>query len=36
MEKELFYKALPTFATFGKGWMRRVAEAQSHAVTMLA
>ena len=36
MEKELFYKALPTVATFGKGWMRRVAEAQSHAVTMLA
>ena len=36
MEKELFYKALPTFATFGKGWMRRVAEAKSHAVTMLA
>jgi len=36
IEKELFYKALPTFATFGKGWMRRVAEAQSHAVTMLA
>ena len=36
MEKELFYKSLPTFATFGKGWMRRVAEAQSHAVTMLA
>ena len=36
MEKELFYKSLPTFATFGKGWMRRVAEAQSHAATMLA
>ena len=36
MEKELFYKALPTFATFGKGWLRRVDEAKSHAVTMLA
>jgi lysozyme family protein len=36
MEKELFYKALPTFATFGKGWLRRVAEVKSHAVTMLA
>jgi lysozyme family protein len=36
MEKELFYKALPTFATFGKGWMRRVAEAKTHAETMLA
>jgi lysozyme family protein len=35
-EKELFYKALPTFATFGKGWLRRVAEAKSHAETMLA
>ena len=36
LEKELFYKALPTFATFGKGWLRRVDEAKSHAVTMLA
>jgi len=36
IEKELFYKALPTFATFGKGWLRRVDEAKSHAVTMLA
>jgi len=36
MEKELFYKALPTFATFGRGWLRRVDEAKSHAVTMLA
>lgn len=35
-EKELFYKALPTFATFGRGWLRRVDEAKSHAVTMLA
>ncbi len=36
MEKELFYKSLPTFATFGKGWLRRVDETKSHAVTMLA
>ena len=36
MEKELFYKSLPTFATFGKGWLRRVDETRSHAVTMLA
>ena len=36
VEKELFYKALPTFATFGKGWLRRVDESKSHAVTMLA
>lgn len=36
MEKELFYKALPTFATFGRGWLRRVDESKSHAVTLLA
>ena len=36
IEKELFYKALPTFATFGKGWLRRVDESKSHAATMLA
>jgi lysozyme family protein len=34
-EKEAFYRALPTFATFGKGWLRRVAEAKTHAETML-
>jgi lysozyme family protein len=35
-EKEAFYRSLPTFATFGKGWLRRVAEVKSHAVTLLA
>lgn len=35
-EKETFYRSLPTFATFGKGWLRRVAEVKSHAVTLLA
>jgi lysozyme family protein len=35
-EKEAFYRSLPTFGTFGKGWMRRVAEAKTHAETMLA
>lgn len=33
--KTAFYKSLPTFATFGKGWLRRVAEVQSKAETML-
>ncbi len=35
LAKEEFYKALPTFKTFGKGWLRRVAEAKSHAGTMI-
>lgn len=35
-EKEAFYRSLPTFATFGRGWLRRVAEVKSHAVTLLA
>jgi lysozyme family protein len=35
-EKETFYRSLPTFAAFGKGWLRRVAEVKSHAVTLLA
>jgi lysozyme family protein len=36
MERELFYKALPTFATFGRGWLRRVDESKSQAMTLLA
>jgi lysozyme family protein len=36
VEKESFYRSLPTFQTFGKGWLRRVAEAKDHAETMLA
>jgi len=35
-EKEAFYRSLPTFATFGKGWMRRLAEVKTHAETMLS
>lgn len=35
-EKEAFYRSLPTFATFGRGWLRRVAEVKLHAVTLLA
>jgi lysozyme family protein len=35
-EKEAFYRSLPTFGTFGKGWLRRVAEAKTHAETMIA
>jgi lysozyme family protein len=34
-EKEAFYRSLPTFGTFGRGWLRRVAEAKTHAETML-
>jgi lysozyme family protein len=34
-EKEEFYRCLPTFETFGKGWLRRVAEAKVHAETMI-
>lgn len=35
-EKEAFYRVLPTFSTFGRGWLRRVAESESHAETMIA
>jgi lysozyme family protein len=31
-----FLQALPTWGTFGKGWGRRVAEAQVAAIKMLA
>lgn len=30
-----YYKRLPTFATFGKGWLRRVEDVQKKAVTMV-
>lgn len=33
--KEQFYKSLPTFSVFGKGWMRRVAEAKTYAQTKI-
>lgn len=35
-EREAFYKSLPTFATFGKGWLRRTDEAKDAALTMVA
>ena len=34
--KEAFYKSLPTFATFGKGWLNRVAHVQDAAEQMMS
>lgn len=34
--RDKFYRSLPTFDVFGKGWLRRVDEAEEHAVSMLA
>ena len=34
--KEAFYKSLPTFATFGKGWLNRVAHVQAAAEGMIS
>jgi len=34
--KEDFYKSLPTFAVYGKGWLKRVADVEAKAVTMVA
>ena len=34
--REAHYKSLPTFATFGKGWMRRLASVESEAQTLAA
>ena len=34
-QKEMFYRSLATFATFGKGWLRRVAEVKQIALSML-
>ena len=33
--KEEFYKSLPTFATFGKGWLNRVTHVQDVAEQMI-
>jgi lysozyme family protein len=33
--KEAFYQSLPTFATFGKGWLNRVAHVQAAAEQMM-
>jgi len=34
--RESFYKSLPTFATFGKGWLRRCEEVRTKALEMVA
>jgi lysozyme family protein len=34
--REAHYKSLSTFATFGKGWMRRLASVESEAQTLTA
>jgi len=34
--KEAFYRSLPTFETFGKGWLRRVAEVKTISEGMIA
>jgi lysozyme family protein len=34
-QKEQFYKSLGNFNLFGKGWLRRVAEVQQAALSML-
>jgi len=33
--KESFYRSLPTFETFGKGWLRRVAEVKTISEGMI-
>jgi lysozyme family protein len=35
-EKEKFYRGLTTFATFGKGWMNRIAHVEDAAKSMVA
>jgi len=34
--KEDFYRNLPTFATFGRGWLNRVADVKLKAASMLS
>ena len=34
-EKEKFYKSLPTFPTFGKGWLNRITEVKTVATEMI-
>jgi lysozyme family protein len=34
--KEDFYRSLPTFEVFGKGWMNRVADVKEKATAMVA
>jgi lysozyme family protein len=35
-EKEAFYRSLDTFATYGKGWLNRVAQVKIKSTSMLA
>ena len=32
--RELFYKSLPTFATFGRGWLKRTEDVKQTAIQM--
>jgi len=34
-QKEMFYRSLGTFATFGKGWLARVQQVKQTALSML-
>jgi len=34
--REAHYKSLPTFATFGKGWMRRLGSVEAESKTLTA
>jgi len=34
-QKEMFYRSLATFATFGKGWLARVQQVKQTALSML-
>jgi lysozyme family protein len=36
VEKDAFYKSLPTFGTFGKGWLNRVAQVKTTSESMIA
>lgn len=33
--RENFYKSLPTFDTFGRGWLRRTEECEENALSMI-
>jgi lysozyme family protein len=34
-QRKMFYKSLPTFETFGRGWIRRTDECESRAFDMI-
>jgi len=34
--KETFYRSLDTFTTYGTGWLNRVGQVRTHALTMVA